>query len=61
MSSVVKKDVLRFQITIDDLEAVQTLKRAKQFRGIETSTVDIKALFSLKVVEQLAAVNKCKH
>lgn len=58
MTSVVKKNVLRFQVAVNDLETMQALKRAEQLGGIETGTVDIESLLSLKVMEQLSTVHK---
>lgn len=60
MTGVVKEDVLRFQIAVDNLKPVKTFQCAEQLRGVETGTVDIEALFSLQVMEQLAAVYKCQ-
>lgn len=60
MTSVVKKNVLRLEVAVNDLEAMQALKRAKQLGGIETGTVDIESLLSLKVMEQFPTVHKRK-
>ena len=61
MPCVIEKNVLRLEIAIDDLEPVQTLESAQQLCGIETGSVDIKSLFPLQMMEQLATVHKCQH
>jgi hypothetical protein len=58
MSCVIEKDVFRFQVTVDDLEAVQALECAEQFSCIETRSVDVESLLSLKVMEELPAVHE---
>ena len=58
VSCVVKKNVLWFQVTVDDVETVQTLQRAKQLSSVESGTVDVETLLFLQVVEQLASVDK---
>jgi hypothetical protein len=61
MSSVVKKDVLGFQVAVDDLEAMQALEGAEQLGSIETSTVNVESLLSLKVMEQLSTIHKSQN
>lgn len=61
MTGVIKKDILGLEITVDDLEPMQAFERTQQLRSIEPSTVDVEALFSLQVVEQLSAVHKCQN
>ena len=61
MPGVIEKNILRLEIAVDDLEAVQTLESAQQLCGVETGSVDIKSLFPLQMVEQLSAVHKCQH
>lgn len=61
MSSVIEKNVLRLEISVDNLEAVQTLESAQQLCGVETGSVDIKSLLPLQMVEQLSAVHKRQH
>ena len=61
MSSIVKKDVLGFQVAVDDLEAMQALEGAEQLGSIETSTINVESLFSLKVMEQLSTIHKSQN
>ena len=58
MASVIEKNVLGFQITVNDVETVQALQSAQQFSCIEPSSVDVKPLFLLQMVEELSAVDK---
>lgn len=60
VASVVQKDILRLEITVDDLETMQALQRTEQLGSIETGPVDIEALLALKVMEQLTAVDESK-
>jgi hypothetical protein len=59
MARVVEKNVLGLQITVNNVEAVQTLQCAEKLSGIESRTVDVEALLFLQVVEQLASVDEC--
>jgi hypothetical protein len=61
MARVVEKNVLGLQVTVNDVEAVQTLQCAKQLGSIESRTVDVEALLFLQVVEQLASVDECQN
>lgn len=61
MTGIVKKDVLGLEVTVDDLESMQTLERTQQLRSIESSAVDVEALLSLQMVEQFPAVHKCQN
>lgn len=61
MASIVEQNVLRFEITVDNLEAVETLKSTQQLCGVEAGTVDVEALLSLQVVEQFATVHKREY
>jgi hypothetical protein len=61
MSSVIEKNVLRLEISVNNLESVQTLESAQQLCGVETGSVDVESLFSLQVVEQLSTVHKCQN
>jgi len=58
VASVIEKDVLGLQITVDDVETVQALQSAQQFSGVEPSSVDIEPLFLLQMVEELSTVDK---
>lgn len=58
MASVIKQDVLRLQVSINDVEAVETFQSAEQLGSVETCTIDVEALLLLKMVEKLAAVNE---
>lgn len=61
MASVVQQNILWLQVPVDHLKAMETLERAEQFGSVKAGSVDIKALFSLEMVEQLATVDKCKN
>lgn len=61
VSSIIEKNVLGLEISVDDLESVQTLESAQQLCGVETGSVDIESLFPLQMVEQLSTVHKCQH
>lgn len=58
MSAVVEKDVLGLEVTINNLESVQTFQGTEQLCGVETRAVDIETLFSLKMMEQLTTVDE---
>lgn len=60
VTSIIQQNVLWLQVPVDHLEAMQTFKRTEQFGGVEASSVDVKALFFLEMVEQLATIDKCK-
>jgi hypothetical protein len=61
VTSVIDQNVFGLQITIDNLEAVQALQSAEQFRCVEARSVDIKSLLPLKVMEELSTVHKGQH
>lgn len=61
MARVVEQDILGFEVAIDHLKSVQALQSAKQFCGVEASSVDIEALLPLEMVEQFTAVDKGKN
>lgn len=61
MTGVVKQDILRFEVTVNHLEPMQTLQGAKQFRSVEPGPVDIEALLPLEVMEQFTAVYEGKN
>ena len=47
MAGIIKQDVLRLQVTIDDVEAMQTLQSTKELGCIESRAVDIESLLAL--------------
>ena len=61
MTSVIKENVLRLQITINDIEPMETFESTQELGGIETCPIDIEPLLFLQVVEQLATIDKCKY
>lgn len=61
MASVVEQNVLRLEITVDNLESMETLKSAQQLCGVKTGTVDVETLLPLQVVKQFATVHKCEY
>ena len=60
VTSVIEKNVLWLQITIDDVEAVQTLESTQKFCRVESRPVDVEALFFLQMVEQFSPIDKGK-
>lgn len=58
MAGIIEKNVFRFQVTVNNVETVQTLKRTQQLRGIETGSIDIESLFFLQMVEQLTTIDE---
>lgn len=55
---VVEQNVLGLQITVDDVEAVETLESAQKLGRVEPRAVDVEPLLLLQVVEQLTSVDK---
>jgi len=47
VTSVIEENVLRLEITVDDLETMKTFKCAQELRRVEAGTVDIESLLSL--------------
>ncbi len=60
MPRVVKQDILRFQVSIDDLEAMKTFEGTEKFSRVEARTSKVEALLFLEVVEQLSAIDEGK-
>jgi hypothetical protein len=58
MSSVVEKDVLGLQVTVNDVETVQTLQSTQKFGCVESSTINVESLLLLQMVEKLTAVDE---
>lgn len=61
MTGVIKQNVFGLEISVDDLEPVETLKGTQKFRSVEPSPVDVKSLLFLEVVEKLSTVHKCEN
>lgn len=61
MAGVIKQDILGFEIAVDDLESVKALQGTKKFGSVKAGPVDIKSLLSLKVVEELSAIDKSEN
>lgn len=51
VSSIVKQDVFRLQIAVDDVETVQTFQSTHELSCIESCPVDVKPLLFLQMVE----------
>lgn len=60
MACVIKQNVLRLQVSVNDVEAVQTLECAQKFSCVESRSVDIESLLLLQVVEQFSSIDKCE-
>lgn len=58
MPRIVKEDIFWLQITVNHIETVQALESAKELGRVESCSIDIKALFSLKVMEELSTVDE---
>jgi len=58
--SVVQQNVLRLEISIDDIETVQTLEGTEKLGRVESRSVDVKLPFSLEMVEKLPSVDECQ-
>lgn len=57
----VQQDVLRLQISVDDVEGVEVAQRASDLRRVEPGSGLQEAALSLKVVEQLGEQKKTKQ
>lgn len=61
VSRIVKKNVFGLQVSVDDIETVQTLQSAKQLSRVKSRSIDVETLLFLQVMKQLATVDKGKH
>ena len=61
MASVIQKNIFGLEVSVNDIEAMETLESTEKLGRVEASTVDIEALILLKVIEKLSAVDKGKH
>jgi hypothetical protein len=61
MPCVIKENIFRLQIPINDIKAMQTFKCAEKLSSIEPRPIDIKSLFLLQMVEQFASVDESQH
>ena len=57
VACVVQKDVLRLEVTVNDVEAVQVLKCTKELRGVKPASVLIEFALTLEVIEQLPSID----
>ena len=57
MTSVVKQDVLRLEIPIDDVESMKVLECTEELCRIESTPVLVKLAFSLEVIEEFSTVD----
>jgi len=60
VSSVVEQNVLRLEISVDDIESVKMFKRQQQLRCVIPRPCLVEFAFPLQVVEQLASVHECQ-
>lgn len=58
VASVVEENVFGFEVSVDDVEAVQVFEGAEELSGVEAGAVLAEAAFTLEVVEELTAVDK---
>jgi hypothetical protein len=61
MPSVIKKNILWLQVAINNIESVKTFQRTQQLCSVEASSIDIKSLFFLEMMEQLSSIDKRKN
>lgn len=61
MPRVIEQNIFRLEISVNNVESMQTFEGAKKFGGVESGSIDIKPLFSLKMVEQFSPVDKRKN
>lgn len=61
MTRVVEQNVFRLEISVDNVESMQTLEGAKKFGCVESGSIDIEPLLSLKMVEQFSPIHKRKN
>ena len=47
MAGVIQKDILWFQVAVDDVEHVQVLQGAQQLSGVESAPVLIESALTL--------------
>lgn len=60
MTRVIKQDILRLQIAINDVESVQAFQGTEQLGRVESRPIDIEALLSLQMMEELSSVDEGK-
>ena len=58
---IIQQDILRLQVSINDIEPVKVFQRAKQLRGVEPAPVLVKLSFPLQMVEELSAIHETHH
>lgn len=58
MPGIIQKNVFRLEISIDHVESMQTFEGAKKLGCVESRSVNIESLFSLKMMEQFSAVDE---
>lgn len=61
MTSVIEKDVLGLQISVNDIETMQAFQRAQKLCCVKSGTINVETLFLLQVVEELAAIYECEN
>lgn len=61
VSCIIKQNVFRLEITVDDLETVQTFQGTEELCCVESRPVDVESLFLLQVVEKFTTVDECQH
>jgi hypothetical protein len=60
VASVVKKNVLRLQVAIDNVPAMEVLQRAEKLGGVIPTPNLVELALTLEVVKELAAVHCIK-
>eukprot|EP00732_Lithocolla_globosa_P004068 Lithocolla_globosa_v1_NODE_3533_length_1645_cov_48.722642.p2 type:complete len:218 gc:universal NODE_3533_length_1645_cov_48.722642:727-1380(+) len=61
MSFRIQQNILRFQVTVDNVEVMEVLERTHNFCRIEACAMLGKPFISLQMEEQLTAVNIVQH
>ena len=60
VTGVVEENVFWLQITVNDVEAVQTLESAEKLGRVKAGAIDVESLLLLQVMEEFATVDKRK-
>lgn len=58
---IIQQDILRLQVTINNIEPVKMFQRAKQLGGVEPAPVLVKLSFPLQMVEEFSAIHETHH
>ncbi len=54
MAGVIEENVLGLEITVDDVETVETFEGAEKFGRVETSPIDVEPLFAIPPAPEIS-------